>query len=433
MKVLWVKAGKILPLDSGGKIRSFKILQQLAKTDDVALLTFYEGHRDSQYEREVAKHFPEAITMHTPTLGDSWAAMGVRYLWKLASPAPFAVTKFTAKSIQHKISKLLRESRFDVAVCDFLSASLNFPFRLPIPAVLFQHNVESLLWRRLAQCETNLVRRVVFQLEAAKMLRYERAAVVRFDHIIAVSEKDRDEMAPMTDVLRITVVPTGVDCEQFCTAEHPVSEPLVTFPGGMDWEPNIDGAHYFCSEIWPLVLRSVPGARLRIVGRNPVQSVWRLASDSVEVTGTVPSIIKHIHEAAVVVVPLRAGGGTRIKIYEAMACGKAVVSSSLGAEGLDITSGDDIILADDPKSFAEAVVALLLDTQKRRRYEQRAASSARRHDWSAVSIRFRQALEKAVEARSKGKVTKRGAGNSQSSAAPPCDKASYDPSGSYAA
>jgi len=432
MKALWVKAGKILPLDSGGKIRSFKILQQLATADDVTLLTFYDGHWDPEYECEVARHFLGAITIHTPTLGDSWIAQRVRYLRNLPSSAPFAVAKFRARSVKRKIEQIAHESSFDVAICDFLSASLNFPLRSPIPTVLFQHNVESVLWHRLAHCEPSLIRRTVFQLEAIKMSRYERAALTRFDHIVAVSEKDRNEMASMTDVSRISVVPTGVDCQQFCPAEQPVSQPLVVFPGGMDWEPNIDGAHYFCSEIWPLVLKSVPEARLRLVGRNPVTSIQRLASDSVEVTGTVPSIVKHLHQAAVVVVPLRAGGGTRIKIYEAMACGKAVVSSSLGAEGLETTPGEDVILADNPRSFAEAVITLLRDVQVRHRYEQQAASSARRHDWSAVSIRFRQALEKAVGTRCRGRAANRGAAPHLSSTSPTCDTAGCDPSASCA-
>jgi polysaccharide biosynthesis protein PslH len=174
-------------------------------------------------------------------------------------------------------------------------------------------------------------------------------------------------------------------------------QPLVLFTGAMDWEPNIDAVEFFCKEIWPSVRRRVPSARFRIVGRNPSRQVLQLAGDSIEVTGRVPSVIEHLSEAAVVVVPLRIGGGTRLKIYEAMAAGKAVVSTSIGAEGLDVHHGKDIILADDAKAFAEAVSTLLLDGEIRSQYERSASELASRYDWAMVAQRFEEMLVKAVQ------------------------------------
>jgi glycosyltransferase involved in cell wall biosynthesis len=164
--------------------------------------------------------------------------------------------------------------------------------------------------------------------------------------------------------------------------------PLVVFTGSMDWEPNIDGVEYFCREIWPLVLRRVPAARFRIVGRDPDPRVRRLACASVEVTGTVPAITDHLREAAALVVPLRMGGGTRLKIYEGMALGKATVSTSVGAEGLDVRHERDILLADDPAQFADYLVRILLDENLRRMYEASAAATAQRYDWSEIAKQF---------------------------------------------
>src|SRR6185295_627221 len=173
-----------------------------------------------------------------------------------------------------------------------LSASLNFPRETKTPVVLFQHNVESALWDRQKEHEHNPVKRLAYRLEAAKMRRYERAAVRSFDHVIAVSDGDRDLMKLMTGASRISVVPTGVDLAQFqAAAGHGSTEPLVVFLGSMDWEPNIDAVEYFCRESWPRVRAAVPGARFRIVGRNPHQRVRRLASQDIEVTGTVSSVI----------------------------------------------------------------------------------------------------------------------------------------------
>jgi glycosyltransferase involved in cell wall biosynthesis len=169
----------------------------------------------------------------------------------------------------------------------------------------------------------------------------------------------------------------------------------------MDWEPNVDGVEYFCSEIWPAIKAEVPEARFRIVGRNPVRRVEKWASESIEVTGRVPSVIEHLRESAVVIVPLRIGGGTRLKIYEAMAAGKAVVSTTVGAEGLDVHHGRDIILADDARAFSQAVIMLLRDRGLRGRYEKAAAETTARYDWAAIGQRFSEVLQSVAEKKSR--------------------------------
>lgn len=171
---------------------------------------------------------------------------------------------------------------------------------------------------------------------------------------------------------------------------------MVAFVGAMDWEPNIDAAEYFCAEIWPKVLERVPTAVFRLVGRNPDRRVKRLAGESVEVTGRVPSVIEHLWQSTVVVVPLRIGGGTRLKIYEAMAAGRAVVSTTVGAEGLDVKHGEDLVLADEANSFAGMVSKLITDPKMRLQYEAGAARSAARHDWPAIGECFADVLSAAV-------------------------------------
>ena len=395
MKILWVKAGKLLPVDTGGKIRSYNILRRLRAQNDVTLLSYYGGPRDVKYEKEIAEHLPGTLTVHTGVPESS----ALDYLRRLTWAAPYAVTKFTSRGVQSKVATLLNGGRFDVAVCDFLAASLNFPAVLETPTVLFQHNVESALWERQARHEANPLNRLVYKLEAAKMLRYERAAVARFHHVIAVSEHDRKLMSAMTDETGISVVPTGVDLQQFRAARtgaDDATEPLVIFVGSMDWEANIDAVDYFCREVWPAVKQAVPEARFRIVGRNPHSRVKKLAGDSIEVTGTVASVIEHYREAAVNIVPLRIGGGTRLKIYEAMAMGKATVSTSIGAEGLDVNDGRDILLADSPEKFAESLIALLRNDQLRKGISRAAAEQAARYDWSVITERFEEVLAGAV-------------------------------------
>ena len=398
MKILWVKPGKLLPLHTGGQLRTYNILRQLSATQELTYLSFYGGQRDEAYERDIVSQIAGTVVKHTRALTE---AKPGDYLRRFPSRAPYAVTKFTAPEVQSLLAEWIPQHRFDVAVCDFLCTVLNFPKDLATPTALFQHNVETVLWKRKAELEVKWIDRLVAKVEYARMRRFEPAQVRRFHHVIAVSEQDRQAMRSMCDLSHISVVPTGVDLSKYqYDPDLAPEDPLVIFTGSMDWEANIDGVEYFCRDIWPRVLTRVPEARFRIVGRDPHPRVRRVASESVEVTGTVPSIIDHMRQAAVLVVPLRIGGGTRIKIYEGMAMGKATVSTSVGAEGLDVQHGRDVLLGDDPVSFADAIVNLLRDGNLRRKFGGAAAATARQYDWSVIAARFVEVLEKTMRAAS---------------------------------
>jgi len=324
----------------------------------------------------------------------SGLARGIDYLTHIGNAAPYAVSRFARDDVRSRIAGWFAEKCFDVAVCDFLDAAVNFPEKLTIPSVLFQHNVESEIWRRHAETERNFVRKRMYIVEFRKMLRYEQEAVRNFHHVIAVSENDRSLMTQWVDGDRITVVPTGVDLSQYSPGPSATeSSPLVMFVGAMDWEPNVDGMEFFCREVWPTIQAQVPGARLRIVGRNPGKRTERLACDSIEVTGLVPSVVEHLRESSVVVVPLRIGGGTRLKVYEAMATGKAVVSTTVGAEGLEVHHGEDIMIADGSQVFAQAVIMLLRNRNLRSKFEKAALTTAARCDWPAIGDRFADVLQ----------------------------------------
>jgi glycosyltransferase involved in cell wall biosynthesis len=399
MRLLWVKGGKLLPVDTGGKIRSYNILRHLARRHEVVLLSYYPGDPDPAYDAAIRGEFPGAVTV---ALGDPGGLLGqaMHYAVRFPRAAPYSVTKFTAGRVADRIGELLSTGGFDVAVCDFLLASLNFPNRIPVPTVLFQHNVESALWRRTATYERNPLKKSLFAVEAAKMYRYERAALRRFDGVVAVSEHDRSLMLDMTPGAPVTVVRTGVDVAGFTPA--PLArrgESTVMFLGSMDWPANIDGVEYFCERIWPQVLAAVPSARFQVVGRNPPARITRFASDSVEIVGGVRSVLPYLHEAALFVVPLRIGGGTRLKIYEAMAAEAPIVSTTVGAEGLDVEHGTDIVLADDPATFARAVIDLLGDPGRRRAIALAASRTAARFDWSVIAADFNDVLDRAVASR----------------------------------
>jgi len=401
MRILWVKADKLLPVQNGGNIRTYHVLRYLSLRHELTFYSYYGGKPDPNYERELQRQLPGAVAVCTGKRELAGMARGLDYLAHLGAHPPYAVSRFADAGVREELRTWFREQRFDVAVCDFLDAAVNFPGRLNIPSVLFQHNVESEIWRRHAETAGNPARKMMYRMEFRKMLGYERSTVRKFQHVIAVSENDRSLMMQWVDGDRVTVVPTGVDLAQYAldpdASNAPEPAPVVTFIGAMDWEPNVDGAEYFCREVWPAIKADVPEARLRIVGRNPVRRVQKWASDSVEVTGRVPSVVEHLRQSAVVIVPLRIGGGTRLKIYEAMAAAKAVVSTTVGAEGLDVQHGRDIILADDARAFSQAAIMLLRDRDLRRRYEKAASETAARYDWPAIGQRFSEVLQAVAE------------------------------------
>lgn len=399
MKILWVKHGKLLPVDTGGNIRSYSILRNLSSRHDVTLISSYSGKKSPGYERELQQRFANSIAICTgaPEDSDGLVKQGAHYLARAGSPVPYAVSKFTAPKVQQTIKRELDNGAFDLAVCDFLAVSLNFPKQLNTPTVLFQHNVEASIWQRQAEHEKHWLKKLVFSVEASKMRSYEAKSIKRFHHVIAVSDVDRKLMGGV-DPEKISVVPTGVDLQQFRPQENSSAVGReVLFLGSMDWEANVDAVIYFCEKIWPCVLSNIPDAKFRIVGRSPHPSVLKLASHSVEVTGTVPSVVEYLKSAAVVVVPLRIGGGTRLKIYEAMAMGKAIVSTPIGAEGLDVNNGKDIILSERPDDFADQIVSLLRDETTRERLGAAAMQTAGKYDWSSVADRFEKILLRLVE------------------------------------
>jgi glycosyltransferase involved in cell wall biosynthesis len=190
------------------------------------------------------------------------------------------------------------------------------------------------------------------------------------------------------------VIPTGVDTEYFQPSPEPEQPDTTVFTGSMDWMPNEDGVIYFVEKILPLIHRDIPNAAFWAVGRRPPRRVQALASGNVIVTGAVDDIRPYLGKAAVCVVPLRSGSGTRIKIFEAMAMGKAVVSTTMGAEGLPVRHGENIVLADDPADFARQVVQLLRDQQRRAQLGRAARQLVEEnYGWPSVAAHFDQILQ----------------------------------------
>lgn len=398
MKILWVKGGGLVPLDFGGKIRSYNILRHLAKRHSITFFSFHAAH-ENDVHRQLSQIFRQVVLVPLALPPARGVGEMLRYVIHLISAKPYSLLKYCRPVVRKKLRDLVENEKFDVIVCDFILAAGVVPWKLPCSKVLFAHNVEAVIWRRHYEIAKNPLWKAISWREWKRMAAAERSYLRKADHVLTVSENDREAFAKFIDPQKVTVIPTGADTDFFQPrAETEIPNSLV-FVGSMDWLANEDAMLYFVDEIFPLILRRVPDATLCIVGRKPSKRLQNVVSclRNVQLTGLVEDVRPYLAQRAVSIVPLRIGGGTRLKIFEAMSMAKAVVSTSVGAEGLPVRNGEHLLLADDPVGFAECTVRLLRDASLRAGIGQ----SARRlieqnYGWAKVSERFGEALEAVV-------------------------------------
>jgi sugar transferase (PEP-CTERM/EpsH1 system associated) len=402
MRILWLNAGLLLPLDKGGKLRTWHLMRYLAQRHDISYLSFAEPNTpqaDRDGMQQVCSTL-DVVTRQDPPKGSLafYAGAALRIFDRL----PYAAGKYRSGEYRRALERLLATGAFDLIVCDFLVPAVNMPAKLPCPTVLFTHNVEADIWRRHYERQSNPVNRFLFKQQWQRMLRFERQTVSRFDLVLAVSDADAgtlQRLYPSSLKAPAFTVATGVDTTFFAPAAASAVRPHhLVFTGSMDWIPNEDAMKYFCQDILPLIRAQEPDVTLSIVGRAPTPAVQRLAGiPGVDVTGRVDDVRDYIAAGAAYIVPIRIGGGTRLKIFEAMGMGKAVISTTVGAEGLPVSDGDDVLIADTPQTFAAAVVSVLRDPARRVQLERAARDLVvARYDWSAVAGQLEEALIKAA-------------------------------------
>lgn len=387
MNILLTLRQPLLPADTGGKVRSLNILSRLAERFSIHAVSFADPVEDVTAISEM-KHLFDS---YTPVLWyEAQKYSSAFYRELLVSqfdPWPYFLAKCKRPEFAAAVRSLEARHRFDLLFCDFLHTAaplLDFSFK---PRLVFQHNVEYLLRKRKCDVEKNPLRKWVLRNEWTKTRAIESKVCRRFDRVLAVSEDDRHTICRNFGVRNVSVLPTAVDADYFAPSAANSRPGRIAFVGSMDWDPNEDGVSWFLREVYPRIRRAAQNASLSIVGRNPSARMRSLAAHypDVDITGRVEDVRPYLSEAEVVIVPLRVGGGTRIKIPEAMAMAKPVVSTTIGAEGLPFRNGRELLIADQPEDFAESVVTLLHDHAMR----QATSVAARKivvekHGWEAV-------------------------------------------------
>lgn len=397
MRFLTVMCRLLYPPNTGGKIRSSKLFEHLHKHHDITVVCFRSESDTDEQVRQMEACASRVLTVpwkETPKFSPMFFG---ELAVNLLSPYDYTANKYYSAAMRQLLGELVATERFDILLCDFLQPSRNvldvaFPAR-----VLFQHNVEAIIRQRQFEKETNPVKKAYLFLEWQKLRRFERQAAHAFDKCIMVSDTDSDIMARDYGCDNAVSIPTGVDVDFFQSAEDEADGHHLVFTGSMDWLPNEDGMLWFADEILPRI-RAELDATVWIVGRRPTPRIAALASrPGIEVTGTVDDVRPYIDRGGVYIVPLRVGSGTRIKIFEAMAMGKAVVSTTTGAEGLPVTHGENIILADEPQAFADHCVRLLRSRADRERLGHTARDMVRsKYTWDVVADAFATICEDVV-------------------------------------
>lgn len=382
-RLLFVCSRYLFPIDSGGKIRTVNILRGLkGGAFEIILaspLPTVPNHTIPAEVREICDQF----------LGWAPEPRGALFHWSrlrhLISRIPIAVATDHSEAGATVIAKAI-EAKPDVVVVDFPHAAVLAMPPYPCASVLFTHNVEAEIFQRHAKIVSNPLKRAIWRNQANKMERYERELLPKFKAVVAVAERDKDYFEKNYGVNNVSVIPTGVDLEYF--AYHPAF-PLdghdggtIVFTGSMDWMANVDGVEFFMDAVWPIIVQQRPHARCVIVGRSPPQSLVERAKArqlNWEFTGFVDDVRPSVREAHVYVIPLRVGGGTRIKVYEAMAMGCPVVSTRIGVEGLPVVDGKHYFEADSADAIAKSVLSLLNDQPRRVQVSTDARSFVEKH------------------------------------------------------
>ena len=370
-RLLFVSPRFLFPGDSGGKIRTAQILRGMkgGRYEITLASPVPDGGRE-RFATEIAAVCDRFAGWPEPRRGRAFAVTRLRHLVS-SLPVPVA-TDCSSAGRELVAAELV--GRPDVVVFDFPHSAVLAPPSLDVPTVLFTHNVESEIFRRHAEICANRLRRAVWRNQLRKMYCFEGETLRRFRTVVAVSERDAARFRNEWGVPRTEVIPTGVDVDYFGW-EPPASSECVGFTGSMDWLANVDGIEWFLQEAWDRVVRESPAARFRVIGRNPPARLVNQAREkgvAWDFTGFVDDVRPHVRGCAAYVIPLRVGGGTRIKAFEAMAMGCPVVSTSIGVEGLPLEPGRHYLRADGAEDLAAALVRLLRDAELRLRISREA-------------------------------------------------------------
>lgn len=403
MNILFLSQIVPYPPHGGVLQRGYNIIREICKYNKVHLLAFVhpdilKTKQEVQDAKDELGRFCASVEFFPLWVKESKLNKYAGLFTGLFSPKPFSVLAHRSKQIESRIDWLLSKDQFDIIHYDTIALSRFNRNCITIPKVVTHHNIESNLMQRRAQVEKNTLAKYYLYRQAKRLRDYEEAETGKFAVNIVMSEKDGEELKIINPNVEIEVVPNGVDTTYFTTGNGEETRSVI-YTGGMNMFANKDAVLYFMNEIWPIIKAKEPDVKFYAIGQDPPPELLKIAENDLKVivTGYVDDIRPFVSKAAVYVVPLRVGGGTRLKILDAMAMGKAIVSTSIGCEGLEVSNLENILIVDNPSDFAEKTLDLLRNRRKRNEL----GIAARRlveskYSWEKIGSTLQQVYERAV-------------------------------------
>lgn len=398
MKILNIMPFAPVPPTFGGALREYYLLESLTREHNVTVLTYGNSKQYDDFIKDFGDKI-DALHMIRPPWERKYRR--VAQLYSLGSARSYYHHENCSDEMQRKIDYLLSIEKFDAVHCEF-SVTGNFKFEKDIIKVLNTHNVEYENFRRMWKKSNSPVRKWFYHREYKKVKAEELKSLRKQDIILSTSEEDKKIMQEDVPEVDNYVIPNGVDTSFFTPSDEEPEPFSLVFTGMMGYTPNNDGMLYFLDEIFPLIRQKIPEVKIYVVGSHPREALKKRASDNIIVTGFVDDVRPYVWRSNVFVVPLRMGSGTRLKVVEALAMKKPVVSTALGCEGIEVTHGESILIEDEPSDFSDAVVKLLKDEQLKKKLTGNGYDLVREnYEWSVIGERMLEvydSLEEEIEA-----------------------------------
>ncbi len=324
----------------------------------------------------------------------------MKILHSYASGTPYIIEKYQTAGMWAAVESLASTGGFDCVHADYLMMApyaLRLRKKFGIPIMLRQHDFETTMLERFAQSEKNKILRIFIRSEYVRMKRYEPLMCSRFDLCTMITRKDEERLLALSGAVRSMTIPAGVEIPRLAP-EAPAESATIFFLSSLSWKPNIDGFMWFYTNVLPIVVQQIPGVRVLVTGKGKAPELDALRDPRVEIAGYVDDVAPCYAKTAVCIVPLFTGSGMRIKILEMMAYGKPVVATSIGAEGIHVTDGENIFISDDPAAFAEKIIALLKSADLRRTIGAAARKTVQsEYSWESVAEKFEQAYSPIID------------------------------------
>ncbi|MFA5832246.1 MAG: glycosyltransferase family 4 protein [Bacteroidota bacterium] len=394
MKILFIATDIPYPINSGGRNRLYHIVKGLSRFNEVDFVGL-SNTRDPFSAKEELSRYCRAVYAIPVDIRHSV----IKLIKSFFSKTPYKVLQYFSTTMAEKIRALIKENSYDIILCEHIFVEQHIP-SVSIPVVPQNIDLNYTVYKRIAEKSKGFMSWYSAS-QWKSLYRYEQKVLQKYNVGIALSSHEEKLMKSMVRDIHSIIVPNGVDTTYFRSAQNSSNsgENNIIFTGSYSYFPNEEAAYYFATKIFPAVVSKIPDAKYFIIGRSPSARLLNLQKrQNIIVTGEVEDIRSYLDKAQVVVAPIQFGGGTRLKVLEALAAAKAIVSTSIGCEGIDIENGKHLIIADNENSFAEAVISFLLDPQKNISFgRQGRLLIEKKYSWERITADFQESLKNYIE------------------------------------